>query len=332
MIIVTGANGQLGRAIVERLLERVPAERIGVSVRDPEKARDLERRGVRVRCGDFDDAASLADAFEGASRVLIVSVDNLGEAAVRQHRAAIDAAKAAGAGRIFYTSQVAAGAEPIFYTSHVGADPIPAFPPMVDHAATEAALRDAGVAYTSLRNGFYAQTAAFLVRNALETGELRAPQDGPIDYTTIPRPRRGDGHRPGRRGLRRPHPHPHRPRGRRHGRARGARLGAGGPPDPPGRRRGRRVSRRPGRPRRPRAAGRHVPGPVRRGPAGRVHTGRPDARSPDRPATDTLAGRPQGGDRPRQVRLRHQSSALRPARARVALMARQVAIARMELR
>ena len=186
MIIVTGANGQLGRAVAERLLERVPAERIGVSVRDPEKARDLERRGVRVRRGDFDDAASLADAFEGASRVLIVSVDNLGEAAVRQHRAAIDAAKAAGAGRIFYTSQVAAGAEPIFYTSHAGADPIPAFPPMVDHAATEAALRDAGVAYTSLRNGFYAQTAAFLVRAALETGELRAPQDGPIDYTTIP--------------------------------------------------------------------------------------------------------------------------------------------------
>ncbi len=186
MIIVTGANGQLGRAVAERLLERVPAARIGVSVRDPEKARGLEERGVRVRQGDFDDAASLAHAFEGASRVLIVSVNRLGEAAVRQHRAAIDAAKAAGAGRIFYTSQVAAGVEPIFYTSHADANLIAAFPPMVDHAATEAALRESGVAYTSLRNGFYAQTAAFLVRNALETGELRAPQDGPIDYTTIP--------------------------------------------------------------------------------------------------------------------------------------------------
>ncbi len=173
MIIVTGANGKLGRAVVERLLERVPADQIGVSVRDPEKARDLEQRGVRVRRGDFDDAASLADAFEEASRVLIVSVDHLGEVAVRQHRAAIDAAKAAGAARIFYTS-------------HAGADPITAFPPGRDHSATEVALRDAGVAYTSLRNGFYAQTAAFLVRAALETGELRAPRDGPIDYTAIP--------------------------------------------------------------------------------------------------------------------------------------------------
>ena len=123
--------------------------------------------------GDFDDAASLADAFEGASRVLIVSVDRLGEAAVRQHRAAIDAAKAVGAGRIFYTS-------------HAGADPIGAFPPGRDHAATEVALLDSGVPFTSLRNGFYAQTAAFLVGAALGTGELRAPQDGPIDYTAIP--------------------------------------------------------------------------------------------------------------------------------------------------
>ena len=53
MIIVTGANGQLGRAIVEQLLGRIPAEQIGVSVRDPEKAQGLAERGVRVRQGDF---------------------------------------------------------------------------------------------------------------------------------------------------------------------------------------------------------------------------------------------------------------------------------------
>lgn len=171
MIVVTGATGQLGREVAERLLERVPAEQIGVSVRDPEKARGLEERGVRVRRGDFDDAASLAHAFEGASRVLIVSVDATGETAVRLHRAAIDAAKATGAGRVFYTS-------------HVGSDPISAFPPMVDHAATESALRDSGVAFTVLRNGFYAESAPLLLGGALEKGELAAPEDGPIDWTT----------------------------------------------------------------------------------------------------------------------------------------------------
>jgi len=171
MIIVTGANGQLGRAVVERLLERVPAARIGVSVRDPEKARDLDGRGVRVRRGDFDDAASLAHACEGASQVLIVSVDSHGETAVRQHRAAIDAAKAAGARRILYTS-------------HMGANPASSFAPMVDHAATEAALRNSGVPFTALRNGFYAATAAYLLGAALQTGELAVPEDGPVAWTT----------------------------------------------------------------------------------------------------------------------------------------------------
>ncbi|UUZ95146.1 NAD(P)H-binding protein [Paenibacillus sp. P25] len=82
MIIVTGANGKLGRAVVEQLLKRVPAEQIGVSVRDPNQAQELQERGVRVRRGDFDDAESLHHAFEGASQVLIVSSGILGEAGI----------------------------------------------------------------------------------------------------------------------------------------------------------------------------------------------------------------------------------------------------------
>jgi uncharacterized protein YbjT (DUF2867 family) len=171
MIIVTGANGQLGRAVVERLLERVPAEQIAVSVRDPEKARGPQEQGVRVRHGDFSDPASLAHAFEEASQVLIVSADTTGETAVRWHRAAIEAAKAAGARRILYTS-------------HMGANPSSPFPPMPDHAATEAALRDSGVAFTALRNGFYASSAAMLLGAAVETGELAVPADGPVAWTS----------------------------------------------------------------------------------------------------------------------------------------------------
>ena len=171
MIIVTGGSGKLGRAVVEQLLDRVSAERIGASVREPEKARDLTDRGVRVRYGDFGEPESLAHAFEGASRVLIVSVDRLGEEAVRMHRAAIAAAKAAGARRILYTS-------------HMGAAPDSPFAAAPDHAATEALLRDSGVPFTALRNGFYANTAEMLVAQALQTGELVAPEDGPVSWTT----------------------------------------------------------------------------------------------------------------------------------------------------
>ncbi|MFI0775259.1 NAD(P)H-binding protein [Streptomyces sp. NPDC021212] len=170
MIIITGANGKLGRAVAERLLERVPAEEIGVSVRDVEKAHDLGDRGVRVRRGDFTDPSSLAHAFEGASQVLLVSTDTTGETALRAHRAAIEAAAAAGAGRILYTS-------------HMGADPSSPFAPMPDHAATEAALRASGVPFTSLRNGFYASTTLMLLGAALDTDELAAPEDGPVAWT-----------------------------------------------------------------------------------------------------------------------------------------------------
>ena len=170
MIIVTGANGRLGRTVTERLLERVPAEEIGVSVRDTEKARDLGDRGIRVRRGDFTDPSGLAHAFEGAAQVLIVSTDATGETALRAHRAAITAAAAAGAGRILYTS-------------HMGAHPASPFAPMPDHATTEAALRASGVPFTALRNSFYASSAVMLLGAALDTGELIAPEDGPVAWT-----------------------------------------------------------------------------------------------------------------------------------------------------
>lgn len=170
MIIVTGANGKLGRAVVEQLLKRVPAEQIGVSVRDPNRAQALQERGVRVRLGDFDDAESLYRAFEGASQVLIVSSGILGEAGIRQHQTAIDTAKKAGASRVLYTS-------------HMGSSPTSHFAPMIHHAATEKLLQASGIAYTSLRNGFYAASALMLIGDALKTGELIAPEDGPFAWT-----------------------------------------------------------------------------------------------------------------------------------------------------
>lgn len=60
----------------------MPAENIAVSVRDTVRADDLVHIGVRVRHGDFTEPASLDHAFEGASQVLIVSVDATGDAAV----------------------------------------------------------------------------------------------------------------------------------------------------------------------------------------------------------------------------------------------------------
>ncbi|MFM9279879.1 SDR family oxidoreductase [Paenibacillus jiagnxiensis] len=171
MIVVTGANGKLGRQVVEELLKRVPVEDLGVSVRDASKVQDLKERGVRVRQGNFDDSESLLHAFEGASQVLMISSHSLGEAAVRQHQTAIDSAKKAGVSRLLYTSQMFSSA-----TSN--------FPPMDVHAATEEMLQSSGMAFTSLRNGFYAASAIMWMGDALQTGELIAPEDGPVAWTT----------------------------------------------------------------------------------------------------------------------------------------------------
>lgn len=170
MIVVTGATGQLGSRIVSRLLERVPATEVGVSVREAGRAAAFAERGVRVRAGDFTDPASLAQAFEGARQVLVVSAAIRGPGAVAANAAAIDAARAVGAQRVLYTSHQAASAHSLF-----AAQPI--------HAATEEHMAAAGLPYTALRNGFYVSTLGHYLGDALATGRLALPEDGPVSWT-----------------------------------------------------------------------------------------------------------------------------------------------------
>ncbi|WP_328654148.1 NAD(P)H-binding protein [Micromonospora sp. NBC_00330] len=170
MIVVTGATGNLGSQIVDRLLDRLPPDAVGVSVRDVDRAAGLAQRGVRVRAADFTDPATLGHAFEGADKVLVVSAAIRGPGALVANRAAIDAAHAAGVNRILYTSHQAASRDSLF-----AAQPA--------HAATEEHLAGLGVPFTALRNGFYASTLSFSIGTALETGQLVAPADGPVSWT-----------------------------------------------------------------------------------------------------------------------------------------------------
>lgn len=172
MFIVTGATGQLGRAIVQALARRISPDWIVATCRDPGKATDLAALGVHVRHGDFSDPGSLREAFAGARQILLVSSNARAYSAdpVAQHRNAVDAARQAGAQRVVYTSHIAASADS-------------AFPPMHDHAATEALLRDCGMAWTALRHGFYAQSAIAMLNDALASGLLETAADGPVAWT-----------------------------------------------------------------------------------------------------------------------------------------------------
>ena len=179
VITIPGATCALGSQIVERVLDRVPADQVAVSVRDPDRAARLTDRGVRVRHGDFTRPASLDHALEGATRVLIVSAAIRGPQGRLANIAAVDAA-------------VRAGAEHVLYTSHQAAGHDSLFDPMRTHAATEDHLAALGVRSTALRHGFYASTVPeLLAGDALETGELVAPPtarcSGPPTLTS-PRP------------------------------------------------------------------------------------------------------------------------------------------------
>jgi uncharacterized protein YbjT (DUF2867 family) len=170
MIVITGATGALNGATVDHLLSLVPASSIGVSVRDVAKAAPLADRGVRVRRGSYDDPASLRDSFSGADQVLLVSSNDATADQIPLHRAAIEAAVDVGASRILYTSH-----------QHVAPDS--PFPPARDHFATEDLLAASGVAWTSLRNGFYAHTLDWLLGPWRSTGVIAAPADGPVSWT-----------------------------------------------------------------------------------------------------------------------------------------------------
>ncbi|CAM5732806.1 putative Quinone oxidoreductase 2 [Streptomyces afghaniensis 772] [Streptomyces afghaniensis] len=140
-LLVTGATGKLGSKIVNVLLAKVPADQLAVSVRNPEKAEDLRAKGVDVRHGDFDQPETLAAAFKGIDRLLIISADGDTETRIRQHNNAVDAAKNAGVSFIAYTS-IANAQESTNFLAEV-------------HKATEIAIQKTGIPYSFLRNNWY---------------------------------------------------------------------------------------------------------------------------------------------------------------------------------
>ena len=157
MIAVTGATGHLGRLVIDQLLKKVPAGQLVAAVRNPEKARDLAARGVQVRRADYDAPDTLAGAFQGIDKLLLISANEPGKRE-RQHQAAIAAAKKAGVGLLVYTSLLHADTSGISLAG--------------EHRATEKAIREAGIPFVILRNGWYLENYTENLGPALQHGVL----------------------------------------------------------------------------------------------------------------------------------------------------------------
>ena len=170
MIVITGATGALNGATTDHLLERLSPSEVAVVTRDPARADRFAARGVEVRRGDYAEPETLPAAFAGADQLLLVSSNEPTADAVALHRAAVDAAVTAGVGRVLYTS-------------HQGAAHGSPFAPADDHARTEDLLRESGLPWTSLRNGFYAHSTGWLMGPWQTTGVVSVPVDGPVSWT-----------------------------------------------------------------------------------------------------------------------------------------------------
>lgn len=167
-LLVTGASGKFGRLVIKSLLEDqgVAPTSVVAATRDPSKLADLAAKGVKTIAADFDDPASLAAAFKGVDRLLLVSTDALGQPGKRlaQHKAAVAAAKSAGVGHILYTSMPAPDGSLVVFAP--------------DHLGTEEAIKASGLGYTILRNSWYFENLMGSLPNNLKAGRWMTASDG----------------------------------------------------------------------------------------------------------------------------------------------------------
>ena len=154
---VTGASGQLGKLVLDELLQKVDAGDVVALVRDPARLSDYAAKGVQVRQADYDDPASLDAALEGVDRVLLISGNAVGQRE-RQHGNVIDAAKKNGVSYLAYTSILNA------QKSKLALAP--------EHVATENLLAQSGLDYDLLRNGWYSENYTGALQPAIEHGAI----------------------------------------------------------------------------------------------------------------------------------------------------------------
>lgn len=166
-IAITGASGQLGRIVVQKLKEKVESSMIVALARNTDKAADL---GVEVRSADYEKPETLGKALADVDTLLLISSSEIGQRAA-QHANVIEAAKKAGVKRIVYTSLLRADTSPLSLAA--------------EHVATEAALKASGIPYTILRNGWYTENYTGSIPGAVQAGAfVGSAGDGKIASAT----------------------------------------------------------------------------------------------------------------------------------------------------
>ena len=156
-LLITGASGQLGHLVIEHLRRLDPGADITAMVRTPQAANELAPFRATTRIGDYTDPASLDAALTGIDRLLLISSSVLGQRAAH-HKNVIEAAMRASVSLVVYTSILRAETSELSLAA--------------EHLATEKMLRESGLPFVILRNGWYLENDTAMLAPAVAHGAI----------------------------------------------------------------------------------------------------------------------------------------------------------------
>lgn len=169
-LLVTGATGHLGSAVIETLLNKTPASQISVLVRGKEKLAEMQSKGLQAHLGEYDDISSLEKAMNGVYKVILISAGDQGDR-MQQHRNVVDAAKKAGVKCIAYTSRSLKNIDTLVNKL------------MIDHFQTEDYIMESGLNYTIFRNVLYMDVLPLFVgKQVFEKGIFQPAGEGKVSF------------------------------------------------------------------------------------------------------------------------------------------------------
>lgn len=173
MIAITGANGHLGKATIQFLLQKVAPTNIIAIVRNPETVNDFKEQGVIIRQADYNDYDTLENAFKNVEKVLQISTIGVDiKTAKRQEKNVVNAMAENNIKHIVYTSMVRARPNTIFQGTET-------------QYHTEELIKKTKIPYTFFRNSMYMEAIPELIGNALQTNEIRYPSgSGKVSFVS----------------------------------------------------------------------------------------------------------------------------------------------------
>lgn len=173
MIAITGANGNLGKATIQFLLQKIAPTNIVAIVRNPNTVSEFKEKGVSVRQADYNDYNTLKQVFKGVETVLQISTIGVDiETAKQQEKNVVNAIVENNIKHIVYTSMVQARPNTVFQGTET-------------QYHTEELIRKTNIPYTFFRNSMYMEAIPELIGNALQTNEIRYPSgNGKVSFVS----------------------------------------------------------------------------------------------------------------------------------------------------